>query len=202
MLTRPSALARHSQLTGKLRDRWGPLSMDDLCWRTGTRGPESTVKEWTGATEVSTKDESHELRSGEGVRGQREGKEEEESSEEDEWGSLLCQQAIWTDKGKKRLVIDYQPLNFFLRYDKFPLSNIVSLFPFLSKAKIFSKFDLKVSFWQLGIQTEERCKTAFYIPNQHFQWTVVPFGLKVAPSLFQKVMIKIYKPNLSYNSEL
>ena len=50
-------------------------------------------------------------------------------------------------------------------------------------ACIFSKFDLKAGFWQLGISPVDRHKTAFCIPDAHYQWTVMPFGLKVAPSL-------------------
>ncbi|KAH9734771.1 hypothetical protein KPL71_017496 [Citrus sinensis] len=46
-------------------------------------------------------------------------------------------------RGKKRLVIDYQPLNMFLQDDKFPLPRRQSMFTFLKNAQIFSKFDLK-----------------------------------------------------------
>ncbi|KAH9769491.1 hypothetical protein KPL71_012021 [Citrus sinensis] len=46
-------------------------------------------------------------------------------------------------RGKKRIVIDYQPLNMFLQYDKFPLPRRQSMFTFLKNAQIFSKFDLK-----------------------------------------------------------
>ncbi|KAH9658765.1 hypothetical protein KPL70_023615 [Citrus sinensis] len=46
-------------------------------------------------------------------------------------------------RGKKRLVIDYQPLNMFLQDDKFPLPRRQSIFTFLKNAQIFSKFDLK-----------------------------------------------------------
>lgn len=38
-------------------------------------------------------------------------------------------------------------------------------------AKMFSNFDLEAGFWQLGISPEERYKTAFCIPNHHYQWT-------------------------------
>ena len=96
-------------------------------------------------------------------------------------------------RGKKRLVIDYKPLNAFLKDDKFPLPKINSLFVHIREAHIFSKFDLKAGFWQLGISLDERPKTAFYIPNTHYQWKVLPFGLKVAPSLFQKAMTKIFQ---------
>ncbi|XP_050211579.1 uncharacterized protein LOC126661756 [Mercurialis annua] len=62
--------------------------------------------------------------------------------------------------------------------------------------EFFSKFDLKAGFWQLGIRSEERYKTAFCIPNHHYQWTIMSFGLKVAPSIFQMVIVKIYEPLL------
>ena len=113
-------------------------------------------------------------------------------------------QAFYVEKrselvqGKKRLVIDYQPLNAFLRDEKFPLLKIQSLFVHLQDAKIFSKFDLKAGFWQLGISPPDRLKTAFCIPNAHHQWTVMPFGLKVAPSLFKKEMVKIFSPILHH----
>lgn len=97
-------------------------------------------------------------------------------------------------RGKKRLVIDYKPLNHFLADDKFPLPRPQNLFAHLPEAQWFSKFDLKAGFWQLEIQPEERYKIAFCIPNAQFQWTVMPFGLKIAPSLFQKAMTRIFEP--------
>ncbi|KAH9657972.1 hypothetical protein KPL70_023297 [Citrus sinensis] len=72
-------------------------------------------------------------------------------------------------RGKKRLVIDYQPLNSFLKDDKFPLPKIQTLFVHLQGARIFSKFDLKAGFWQLGISPVDRHKTAFCIPDAHYQ---------------------------------
>ena len=36
------------------------------------------------------------------------------------------------------------------------------------------------------------------MPNGHYQWTVMPFGLKVVPSLFQKAMTKIFEPILHH----
>ena len=80
-------------------------------------------------------------------------------------------------RGKLRLVINYQDFNHFLADDKFPLPNKSALFQYLSNAKVFSKFDLKVGFWQLGIHLGERYKTAFCILDHHYQWTVMPFGL-------------------------
>ncbi|KAK9008527.1 hypothetical protein V6N11_075416 [Hibiscus sabdariffa] len=114
--------------------------------------------------------------------------------------SLWACEAFYVNKrseqvrGKLRLVINYQPFNHFLQDDKFPLPNMNALFFSLVKAQIFSKFDLMVGFWQLGIDPADRPKTGFYLPNHHFQWKVMLFGLKTAPSLFQKAMVKIFQP--------
>ncbi|GKB43905.1 hypothetical protein Tco_0888847 [Tanacetum coccineum] len=89
-------------------------------------------------------------------------------------------------RGKLRLVINYQPLNHFLADDKFPLPQKKSLFQHLADARVISKFDLKSGFWQLGIKLEDRPKIAFCIPDHHYQWKVMPFGLKNALSAFQK----------------
>nr|GEW20359.1 reverse transcriptase domain-containing protein [Tanacetum cinerariifolium] len=77
-------------------------------------------------------------------------------------------------RGKLRLVINYQPLNHFLANDKFPLPQKKSLFQHLADAIVLSKFDLKFGFWQLCIKPEDRPKTAFCIPDHHYQWKFVP----------------------------
>ena len=107
----------------------------------------------------------------------------------------ICSELV---RGKKRLVIDYQPLNIFLQDDKFPLPKRQSIFTYLKNAQIFSKFDLKSGFWQIGIEPSERYKTAFCILNAHYQWTFLPFGLKTAHSIFQKAMVRIFQPILHH----
>ena len=92
--------------------------------------------------------------------------------------------------------IDYQPLNMFLQDDKFHLSKRQSMFSYLKNAQIFSNFDLKFRFWQLGIKPSKCYKTAFCIPNAHYQWTILPFGLKTALSIFLKSMVQIFQPIL------
>ncbi|KAH9658046.1 hypothetical protein KPL70_023335 [Citrus sinensis] len=95
-------------------------------------------------------------------------------------------------RGKKRLVIDYQPLNSFLKDDKFPLPKIQTLFVHLQGARIFSKFDLKAGFWQLGISPVDRHKTAFCIPNAHYQWTAHGIMLSEKKSSIGKESIDFF----------
>ena len=95
-------------------------------------------------------------------------------------------------RGKKRLVINYKALNEALLPIRYPLPNKESLLAKLANANIFSKFDLKSGIWQIGVLPEERYKTAFIVPHGQFQWVVMPFGLKNAPSEFQKRMEDIF----------
>ena len=46
----------------------------------------------------------------------------------------------------------------------------------------------------MAIVEKDKVKTTFSIPVGHYEWNVMPFGLKHAPSKFQKVMDSIFKP--------
>ena len=96
-------------------------------------------------------------------------------------------------RGKPRLVINFKPLNDCLAYDSYPLPKPSDLLAKIKKARIFSKFDLKSGFWQIQIREEDRYKTGFTVPRGHFEWNVMPFGLKNAPSVFQRMMDEVFK---------
>lgn len=53
---------------------------------------------------------------------------------------------------------------------------------------------MKSGFWQVAVKEENRFKTAFIILAGHYEWNVMPFGLKDAPSKFQNVMDWVFKP--------
>lgn len=75
---------------------------------------------------------------------------------------------------------------------QYPLPNKELLLAKIANANVFSKFDLKSGFWQIGILPDDRYKTAFIVPHGQYQWTIMPFGLKNAPSEFQKRMEDIF----------
>lgn len=79
----------------------------------------------------------------------------------------------------------------FIRY---PVPNRQTLMTRIAGSRIFSKFDLKSGFWQVKIAEKDRYKTAFVVPSGQYEWCVMPFGLKNAPSEFLKIMHKIVKP--------
>ena len=47
---------------------------------------------------------------------------------------------------------------------------------------------------QVQIKEENRYKTAFTIHFCHYEWNVIPFGLKNTPSEFQNIMNDIFNP--------
>nr|KYP45398.1 polyprotein [Cajanus cajan] len=103
------------------------------------------------------------------------------------------------ERGPPRLVINYKPLNQALQWIRYPIPNKKDLLNRLHSAKIFSKFDMKSGYWQIQVQEKERYKTAFTIPFGQYEWNVMPFGLKNAPSEFQKIMNDIFNPYTSFS---
>ena len=77
------------------------------------------------------------------------------------------------------MVINYKPLNKVLQWIRYPIPNKRDLLNRLSEAKIFSNFDMKLGFWQIQITESDRYKIVFIVPFGHYEWNVMPFGLKM-----------------------
>ena len=93
--------------------------------------------------------------------------------------------------GTKRLCIDYRKLNQKTVADKTPLPLIADLIDRLQGSTIFSKLDFASGYWQVPVHAEDIYKTAFVTKDGHFEWLVLPFGLKNSPSTFHRVVRKI-----------
>lgn len=89
-------------------------------------------------------------------------------------------------KAKRRLVIDFQKLNAQTVTDKYPIPDINMTIQNLGRAKIFSTIDLESGYHQILIRKEDREKTGFSINHAKFHFKRMPFGLKNAPSIFQR----------------
>ncbi|KAL4653704.1 hypothetical protein ACB092_01G324700 [Castanea dentata] len=63
------------------------------------------------------------------------------------------------ERGVPRLVINYKPLNKVLEWVRYPIPNKKDLVNRLSKAVVFSKFDMKSGFWQIQIREPDRLRT-------------------------------------------
>ncbi|MGH2622471.1 MAG: reverse transcriptase domain-containing protein, partial [Sphingobacterium sp.] len=94
--------------------------------------------------------------------------------------------AIVKKDGGLRVAIDYRALNDVTVDDKMPLPNISDLLDETSGSKFFSLLDLQAGFWQIPMAKESQPYTAFRTQEGHFEFTVMPFGLKNAPATFQR----------------
>lgn len=88
--------------------------------------------------------------------------------------------------GDIRIFIDPQALNKALKREFYPLPVIDDVLPKLSKARVFSNFDLKNGYWHCVLDEKSSYLTTFQTPLGRYRWLTVPAGLAVSTEIFQK----------------
>jgi len=89
---------------------------------------------------------------------------------------------------RKQLCVNYQQLNTITRQDSYPLPLIEELQDWLGRVKYFTSLNLKDTYYQVRMKEGEEWKTAFWTRYEHYEYTVMPFGLKNAPVTFQQLI--------------
>jgi len=93
--------------------------------------------------------------------------------------------------GSLRFCIDYRHLNSVTKSDTFPLPRVDDMLDQLGKLKFFSTLDLASGYWQVQVHPNSQEKTAFLIHQGLYEFSVMPFGLKNALAVFQRLMQKV-----------
>ena len=91
-----------------------------------------------------------------------------------------------------RFCIDFRRLNKVTIFDPEPMPNPEDLFTQLTKSKFFSKIDLSKGYWQIPVSEHSKAKTVFVTPIGQYQFNYMPFGLQCAPSIFTRLMRKLF----------
>jgi hypothetical protein len=95
-----------------------------------------------------------------------------------------------------QMCVDYRPLNEVTIKNKYPLPRIDILFDQLSRARVFSKIDLRSGYHQIYIRPEDIPKTAFTTRYGLFEYLVMSFGLTNASTHFTYLMNLVFMPEL------
>jgi hypothetical protein len=92
------------------------------------------------------------------------------------------------------MCVDYRPLNKVTIKNKYPLPRIDLLFDQLTRARVFSKIDLRSGYHQIRIRPEDIPKIAFTTRYGLFEYLVMSFGLANAPAHFTYLMNSTFMP--------
>ncbi|KAI3629418.1 hypothetical protein MIR68_012547, partial [Amoeboaphelidium protococcarum] len=103
--------------------------------------------------------------------------------------------------GTLRMVIDYRMLNRKTVKDRYPLPRIDQLLDNTVGARVFSKLDLVIGFYQILMKSEDVHKTAFSTPLGSYELLVMPMGQANATATFQRLMDAVF-PYAEFNKFL
>lgn len=101
--------------------------------------------------------------------------------------------------GSKRMCIDFRVLNTMTQAVTWPLPHLQDLLHYLRGNQFFGVLDLSCGYWQMPVAHDSRRYTTFISERGTYQFNRVPFGLKNAPSLFQKALATEVLDGLIYN---
>uniref|UniRef100_A0A2N9ESA7 RNase H type-1 domain-containing protein n=1 Tax=Fagus sylvatica TaxID=28930 RepID=A0A2N9ESA7_FAGSY len=104
--------------------------------------------------------------------------------------------------GKWRVCVDFTNLNQACPKDPFPLPKIDQLVDATAGHDRMSFLDAFQGYHQIALSTEDREKTAFITPLGIYCYKVMPFGLKNAGAMYQRMVTKMFKNQIGKTMEI
>jgi len=102
--------------------------------------------------------------------------------------AILVPKKTTDGKQKYRFCVDFRALNAATKYDPHPLPVFEETTSTLFGSKYFSVLNCYSGFWQVPINKEYKEHTGFMVPQGHYEFNRLPFGLSKSPSNFQRLM--------------
>jgi len=85
-----------------------------------------------------------------------------------------------------RFYIDYRKLNNITRKDRYPLPLLNKTLAQISRAKVFTKLDIRQAFHQIRIDPRSKDLTIFRTRYGTYKYKVLPFRLTNGPAMYQR----------------
>ena len=90
------------------------------------------------------------------------------------------------------LCIDPKDLNKAVKREYYPMKTVEDVLTRLPGAKIFSTLDATSGFWQIPLDEESSFLTCFNTPFGRYRFQRLPFRIKSAPEVYQRVMEELF----------
>ena len=104
--------------------------------------------------------------------------------------------------GKWRLCVDYIDLNEVCLKDSFPLPRIDQIVDASVGHEILSLLDTFSRYHQIPMHPLDAEKTTFITQHRLYCYIMMPFGLKNPRAVYQRLVIKIFRPLLGETMEV
>ncbi|KAL0339476.1 UNVERIFIED_CONTAM: Retrovirus-related Pol polyprotein from transposon [Sesamum angustifolium] len=100
------------------------------------------------------------------------------------------------------MCIDFWDLNKACPKDFYPLPRIDQLVDSTSKCELLSMMDISQGHHQIMLASKHHKRVSFITSGGTFCYVAMPFGLKNAGATYQRLVDKIFRPQLGRNMEV
>ena len=104
--------------------------------------------------------------------------------------------------GKWRMCVDFTDINRACPKDSYPLPQIDNLVDLTARHELLSFMDAFSSYNQIRMEETDQEKTFFFTSQGLFCYKVMPFGLKNAGAMYQRLMNKMFAHQIKRNVQV
>ena len=104
--------------------------------------------------------------------------------------------------GKLRMCVDFTNLNRACPKDTYPLPRIDTLVDSTARHELLSFIDAFSGYNQIKMNEEDQEKTSFVTSQRLFCYKVMPFRLKNAGAMYQRLMNKMFTHQIGRNVQV